>query len=295
LYAARLGRALRKPVILRMTRLSYDDPASIRTGRWPVGVFRDACFRQASAVVTISPALTEAYRATGMDMAKLHAIPPAVNTERFAPASEADKQRLRNTLGLDPLATCVLFAGGINERKGADLLFEAFCPLAVSRADVSLIMVGHHATRDANRIKQQIESKAAAHQISGRVLFTGVIDHVEQYMKACDLFVFPSANEGFGTVVPEAMSCGLPVILTRIPGISDYIVADGRDGIILPSRDRNSLMAAIRALVDQPQERKRLSQRAREKVVNKFSTHRITEKYLELYDKLLMPSECRGS
>ena len=78
----------------------------------------------------------------------------------------------------------------------------------------------------------------------------GVRSDVGRYLQASDLSVFPSRREGFGTVIIEAMACGLPCIVAELPGITDYIFdGDGSDGLVIAQDDQAALARAMQALL----------------------------------------------
>jgi glycosyltransferase involved in cell wall biosynthesis len=71
-----------------------------------------------------------------------------------------------------------------------------------------------------------------------RVIFTGEVSNVEAYMKASDVFVFPSKREGMGNVVAEAMAVGLPCILTPYDGLPDEFGKPGHEYLLVkPNSD----------------------------------------------------------
>jgi glycosyltransferase involved in cell wall biosynthesis len=115
----------------------------------------------------------------------------------------------------------VLFVGALIQRKGIGYLLEAVDRLG---AEVELTLIG---TRFA--------PNARVDAACGRWRWIESIPHGEvlQEMKQADVLVLPSLSEGFGLVVTEALSCGLPVIITSNVGAAD-LIADGREGFIVP-------------------------------------------------------------
>lgn len=113
---------------------------------------------------------------------------------------------------------------------------------------------------------------------------------VPRYLRASDCFVFPSKRESLGKAVIEAMASGLPAICTRIPGVTEDIIDDGEDGIILDRRDAAELARAILRVKEDETFRKKLSANAVEKVREKFSLADVTRRHLELYGELLHPA-----
>ncbi|BCL76527.1 hypothetical protein JHS3_22630 [Jeongeupia sp. HS-3] len=100
-------------------------------------------------------------------------------------------------------------------------------------------------------------------------------------MSAADLFVLSSAWEGFGLVVAEAMACERVVVATNCGGVAEVI---GKEGILVPVKDSQALAAAINEALDWSVEQKRrIGQAARQRVVERFSLGAAVEKWLQLY------------
>jgi glycosyltransferase involved in cell wall biosynthesis len=107
---------------------------------------------------------------------------------------------------------------------------------------------------------------------------------VAQYRRH-DLLVFPSTYEGFGLVVLEAMSQGLPVIATPVGCVPD-LVRDGETGVIVPARNRTALADAVARLMASAPTRARLGAAASASVTS-MSWRRTAERTIEVYRKAL--------
>ena len=118
-----------------------------------------------------------------------------------------------------------------------------------------------------------------------RIRFVDFTKSPEQYMAASDIFVLPSYREGFGSVVVEAASCGLPAICSNIYGLSDSIKAEDT-GLLVPARSAHLLEGAMLKLIDNKKMRNEMSINARKRVVNHFSQDNITSQILRLYEGL---------
>jgi glycosyltransferase involved in cell wall biosynthesis len=97
------------------------------------------------------------------------------------------------------------------------------------------------------------------------VLHLGHVPHddVHNYFNIADIFVFPTIfNEGFPNVALEAMASGLPIIISKLPGIEEY-VEHGTSGLVIPQFDADSFAAAIHRMLTDVALRKRLSANAR--------------------------------
>ena len=105
-------------------------------------------------------------------------------------------------------------------------------------------------------------------------------------MAASDIFVLPSYREGFGSVIIEAASCGLPSIGSNIYGLSDAIKA-GETGLLVLVRSSKLLEKEMLKLVNNNKLRNEMSLNARKRVTHHFSQDEITLKILQLYKRLI--------
>lgn len=131
----------------------------------------------------------------------------------------------------------VLFAGGLTQRKGLADLFAAVQLL--ERRDVELVVMGTPVT-DPAFYRRQGEFTYESPRPHGAVL---------ALMRQCDVLCLPSIVEGRALVVQEAMSAGLPVIITPNTGADD-VVEDGKNGFVVPVRSPQSIAAKIAWFAD---------------------------------------------
>ena len=117
-------------------------------------------------------------------------------------------------------------------------------------------------------------------KVLDKILFMGSTDKPEIAYNRAEAVVQPSLSEGFPFTVIEAMSCGKPVVATNVGGVKEAI-ADA--GIVVPPRSPRDLADAILRLHGDEDLRKRLGERARERVLKLFSRRRFIEEYRRLY------------
>jgi len=119
----------------------------------------------------------------------------------------------------------VLFLGRIHEKKGCDLLIEAFGRAAARYPDAHLVMAGPDGAGWGERLRAQ----AAAAGIGARVSWPGMLDGPMKWgaFRASDVFVLPSHQENFGIAVAEAMACGVPVLISDKVNIWREVEGDG--------------------------------------------------------------------
>jgi L-malate glycosyltransferase len=286
-YAGLLGKLLGKKVILEVTLLGSDDPASRYSRdfgklRWR---FKRLQFRFADAISTISPALSEVCLESGYPEEKVVLIPRSVDLSRFVPVSRLESARLRESLKLPKSGPLLLYVGGLNRRKGVDLLMPIFARIHREFSDAVLVVLGPNAGPEGKELAQQIRAAASAIGADHQVLIRDPTTGVSDYTRAADLFLFPSRREGFGTVVIEAMACGLPVVALNIPGITEFIIDSGQDGIIVPNEDPDAFAAACVELLTDEAKYLSIGRAARRKAAT-FSDEAVDASYAALYTRL---------
>ena len=162
----------------------------------------------------------------------------------------------------------VIAMGRFDQQKGFDLLIEAFSKIIGSRPDWSLEIWGDGHERE--KYQKQIESLGMERHIS----LPGKTQQPAEKMRSSSIFVLSSRYEGFPNVLCEAMACGMPVIATDCDSGPADIVIDGENGILIPSEDILALSSAMGRLMDDTDERVRLSRNSQE-VIERFNIDRV--------------------
>lgn len=217
----------------------------------------------------------------------IHVIPNGVDLQRFRPLErDESKTCLRRNLRLDPDAEVILAIGGIQRRKGTDVLVDAFVRLSHEHPNAHLVLIGpYQSTAEGKAFCQRLSDIIASAEAHDRVSFIGLVNNVEEYLKVADLLVFPSRREGMGNAVLEAMACGVPVVLTPFVGLADEL---GFPGVHyeLSSWDPNDLAASIRRLLKDRGYRRKLGLEGRRWVEQKLGINKSLDQYAALYREL---------
>lgn len=135
----------------------------------------------------------------------------------------------------------VLFIGGLSQRKGLSYLFEAVEGL---EDKVALTIVGQKAISNCEALNNALEKHEWIPTLSH--------DQVLACMRENDVFVFPSLFEGFGLVITEAMSQGVPVITTDRTAGPD-LIKHGEDGWIVPAGSSNAIKEVLYNILEKPE------------------------------------------
>ena len=168
---------------------------------------------------------------------KLVTIYNGIDLAAFSLDCVVNRQEIRQELGIPQDALVYVFVGSGFKRKGLETAIRALPP------EAHLIAVG----KDKEvALFQKIAAETGANtEQSQRVHFVGPQKDVRSYYGAADAFVFPTIYEPFGSVVLEAMACGLPAITTARCGAGE-IITQGVDGFVLPTGDIEAFAACMR-------------------------------------------------
>ncbi len=159
----------------------------------------------------------------------------------------------------------LIFVGRLAAVKGIAVLLRAFAKVYERHPDARLTLIGDGVERP------NLEALARDLGIAAAVDFAGPKTQAEvaDTLPTADLFVLPSFAEGVPVVLMEAMASALPVIATRIAGISE-LVEDGVAGRLVPPGSVEELTDAIGALLDDPETRAAMGRAGRARVENAF-------------------------
>lgn len=204
---------------------------------------------------------------------KIRHIPNAVDVEVWSPGEST----VRSTLGIDPDALVVAWHGRVQvERKGLDLLLQAWQRLRATRAsrDVRLLLIGWG--RDSDLLRRMIGDLPSPEEIVWVDRYVHDSDEIVQHLRVADVYCLPSRHEGFAVAVLEAMACGLPVVASDVPGISDvFRDGDSSGGMIVRQGAPDELASALGVLLDDSSRRKALGLAARRKVEEDFTIDKV--------------------
>ncbi len=227
---------------------------------------RRRCYRRAKGIVLLTEELRRvAARNWPEDL--LHTIPnPAV-------VDGGDETPLPFELP----HRFVVAMGRLVSIKGFDVLLDAF---ARTRCEGwSLVILGEGEERE------RLESIVQALGLEGRVLLPGRVDNPSRVLKRADLFVLSSRFEGFPMALVEAMACGLPAVSFDCPTGPSDIIRQEVDGILVPNGDVDALARAMRRLMEDDEERRRLASRASE-VQTRFHVEKVMGQWGRLLESV---------
>ncbi len=206
-------------------------------------------------------------------------LPNGVDVDIYAPAAPEQRQLLRQSVfGIDaPGHVIVGMVGRLGLQKNPQCFVRAAARVTAQRDNASFFMIGD------GEFRAELEATIQASGHADRIRILGWRSDVPEILKALDAMVLPSRWEGMPLAILEAMSSGVSVIASDIPG-NHHLVHDGSDGRLFPLDDDEALAAALIDLVDDPAKRSRLSLQARAKVLAQYTLSARMEKITAIYE-----------
>jgi glycosyltransferase involved in cell wall biosynthesis len=215
----------------------------------------------------------------GLPRAKMQVIHNGIDPGRLPPF-DPDRARARRALGLDPARRLVAQIGRLEPQKDYPTYLDAAARIAADVPDVDFLVVGEGRLRDA------LETEAAARGLGDRVRFTGVRHDVPALLGAVDVCVLTSLYEGLPNVVIEAMATGAVAVATDVGGARELVVPD-ETGFIVPVRRPDLVADATIALLRDADRARRMAVAAHARIVERFTVDAMVRRTSAVYEECL--------
>ncbi len=223
----------------------------------------DTNLERAAKLIVFSNYASKIYQKLGAEKSKIEVIYPGLSRR-----SVSQKRRERQIN--------ILFAGVWFERKGGPLLLKAFDTLSSKYDGLRLTMLGP-VPKKYNFKNLNIFQKD----------FVPYKNLLNGFYPRADIFVLvPPLTEGYGLVVEEAQSFGIPTIVSRICALPE-LVADGKTGFVIKPGSVNELVEKLEVLIVNQSLRKKMGEAAKKRFDGQFSIERSNEKLLAIYRQVL--------
>ena len=201
----------------------------------------------------------------------------AVDISRFKPSKNME---MRQNYKIDDDDLLILFIGHLETFKGIFELLDAFYEINKKHTNTKLMIVGE------GHEEQKVRDTVSKLKLEGSIMFTGKVspETIQNYYQMADIFTLPSYTEGLPLVVIEAMACGLPVIVSTAGGIPE-LVKDGKNGFLVPPKDKFILTKKLEILVDKKELREKFGVKAFETVDDEFNIDKKVDKLIKIYQE----------
>jgi glycosyltransferase involved in cell wall biosynthesis len=254
------------PQAIRSSRRAIN--AVLRRAKEAVAFFQQ---RNASAILLTTDAASRRVSFAHCWKAPVHYLPHGIDSDFFRPGAPETR------FSRDDGHTAILFYANISERKGVMDVLCAFEMIAPEFPMAELWIAGEGDQLNAAR---NFASNLGA---QNRILFLGrqTREQAVLLMQHADLFCLASHGEPYGMTVVEAMSCGLPVVVTDAGG-ARYLAGD-EGGLRVPMKSPAALALALARLLADPQSRLQMGLRNRQKVLHSFAWDKVIDRLEEIY------------
>jgi glycosyltransferase involved in cell wall biosynthesis len=209
-------------------------------------------------------------------------LPPAVDVRNFSPGKKSDA--LLAKYGITTAERVVVFVGGLDRAhyfKGVPNLLAALATREL--AGVRAVIVGD------GDLRSSFEALARTYGLGKRVAFAGGVadSDLADHYRLGDVFAFPSIDrsEAFGIAALEALSCGVSVVASDLPGVRT-IVRDGDTGLLTPPGSASALAGRLRRLLDDVNGRRMMGEAGRRMAVTEYSEERRLERWRTILAEL---------
>ena len=279
-----IGRILNIPVVWGIFLSNLNPKYYKRNTIWAMRVAGWCSKIFPSSIISCTQEGTRSHLAIGYPKRKINYIPPGIDTTVFSPSGK-QKERIRIKISGENPEYVVGMVARFDPQKNFDLLFSGFSAFVADtkKSNIKLWLAGGYGIEEENKYFKDLEER---HNIKGKVMYFGRVEHIEQFYKCLDIFVLVSHGEGLPVSVCEAMSSGIPCIASNVGDMSKLI--NDRNGYLLndetPIHLAKKLMkiysCSAKTILD-------IGEEARKIIVDDFSATRAADEYFYLYSGLL--------
>jgi glycosyltransferase involved in cell wall biosynthesis len=276
-----------KPVILKIASqgdVRREDGTKSRYSRFvrryvlPLWLWRFLLMR-ASRIVTMSRALYQ--EAVDFGLTNVELIPNGVNVARFTSRS---RHEARQALGLDAEKRYLVFTGRLVRLKRVDVLLDALPEILTQYPHCHALIVGS-GEQQRESIEVGLHAQAERLGLTENIHFLGMREDIDIVLRAADVYVFTSEVEGLPNAILEAAAAQLPIVATRINGVTDIL--DDDNSWLVQVGDPSALAQAVCHALSNTTLAQTRALRAHQHVVSTFSLEAVVQRYEALYSTVV--------
>ena len=209
----------------------------------------------------------------GFKASQVHVLSNALDVKALE-ANQLSRSEARKHLGLPQDDFIFGNIGRLTDSKNQEALIEALARIVDKLPPSRLVIIGE------GRRKNELLSRIADHGLQERVLLAGFIPNAQRYLKAFDLFLFPSRSEAFGLALLEAMVARVPAIVSSVGGIGELV---GDYPYMVQPDDIQSLALQMKDMATKPApERDRIAGGLQDRAMTSYDITKLEEAYLKI-------------
>ena len=247
-WAILLSKILNKPTVLALTGKAeiFD-----RNKNW-----RNKIFSKCSCYIATTHEIQRGFiERGGIEKKKIAVLAHGINTKKYPQSNEKHRRELKISHGLNGDTKILLFCARVVINKGIDTVMKFWKTIHEKNKSAKLFVVGGGRTEILEELKE------LSKKLDESIIVTGEMKNPQEFYQMADVYVFPSRHEGLPTSLIEAMSSGLPSVVSDIGGCDDLIF-DDETGYRIYSEDADGFAEKILKLFDDEKLRQKLGDNA---------------------------------
>ncbi len=270
------ARMLHKPSVMKIAGSGVIPlMRSSRAGRLELDWLR----KWKTTLLLLNEGMMQEAVADGFSRDQLVWMPNPVDVDIFCPATPQERLAWRADHGLPAEAPIVIYVGRLSAEKGLEGLLRGFAVTIRSAPEAILLLVGDGPTRGhLTALRDQLGLSDSQVRFAGRA----PVADVPRWLAAADAFALTSPSEGFPCALVEAMAAGLPSVASAIPA-NLQLIDHGVHGLTVEWNNPDDIGAAILALFEAPDLRRKMGIAARERAQANYSMDAVMKLYEELF------------
>ncbi|MHA1833653.1 MAG: glycosyltransferase family 4 protein [Candidatus Baldrarchaeia archaeon] len=198
---------------------------------------------------------------------KIAVIPLGIDFKRFTPN---DRPKRSHVIG---------FIGRFTTTKNLNVLIEVYCEVLKKLPNARLMLIGD------GPLRKRIEKTIFLKGLRDKVVITGFVNNVEDYLREMSVLVLTSIHEGFPVSVLEAMSMGVPVVASRVGALHE-LIKNGKNGFLACSGCCKTMSDYVVKLLTNENIRKKIGINARI-TAQRYDIHKVAKRHVKLYESIL--------
>jgi glycosyltransferase involved in cell wall biosynthesis len=237
--------------------------------------------RKTSQFIAVSEFMKKALLEEKIESSRIEVI----HCSSWGPRERQSPSELKKRCGITPDNVVIGTTGIWRSNKGFSYFLQA-ADLVHYWHPKTIFFLGGEANPEDVSYSQMLLKMGRHLAAEKKLFFTGFHQKLEDFFSALDIFVLPSDAEPFGLVVLEAMTFGIPVIVTQSGGAQE-IINHEQSGLLVPPQNAKSLADAMAQLVNNPAMRQKFGQAGQERAVRFFHPNAMFLKYSQCFQKIL--------
>lgn len=265
---------------------SWADGATVSLNKRRVVKLLDRWTAQAGSdrLIAVSNYVKQsANRHLGVSLDSIDLVYNPIDTDLLYQPSDTNREDLLRACGLPADSVILLNVARVSPQKGLVYVLRALPKILERYPSAQVVSVG--ATTDPSWL-EQLEREATSLNVTSNFHVLGSRRDVIDFLRACDVFIFPSLYEGLGIALIEAMAAGCACVASSAGPIPE-VITDGEDGILVPPRDQQAIAAAVCKLLDDETLRERLGAAAKKSAFSRFQPQKSADALTRIYESVL--------